>query len=221
MIKMDDKAEGGMNPMMLYLVMMFLMFFLLGNEWVQTSIKVFGDAVFYPLIGFGGKYPMMTIILAGTLVVLLSGFFQNLFTNWWKMGENQELSKSFQKEMGKARKEGNTNRVNKLMKMQPKIMKKQTESQSDMMKPMMFLFIFIVPIFIWLRSFLGGLDYFFFTTPWSSTVSYFESPILWQNWMWIYLIFSYVVGSIIRSIFKYLKLSGRFFNFKGKKRGSY
>ena len=114
--------------------------------------------------------------------------------DWKKMGEAQEAQKAFQKEIQKARKEGNTNRQNKLMKMQPQIMKKQTEAQGGMMKQMVFLFIFIVPIFIWLRYFLGGLDYYFFTVPWGNGVSLFYKPALMQAWLWIYMIFAMVVG---------------------------
>ncbi len=84
------------------------------------------------------------------------------------MGEVQETPKAFQKEIQKARKEGNTNRINKLMKMQPEMMKKQTDASSGSMKSMLFLIIFIFPIFIWLRSFLADLDHYYFTVPWAN-----------------------------------------------------
>jgi len=203
MRKMNDYAQA--NQMLMLMVLMFLMIFIFGNPeisaWLATSIHT----VFYPLIGFGGSYPMLTLILAGIIVVSLSSFFQNLFTDWKKMAESQELSKAFQKELSKARKEGNTNRVNKLMKMQPQIMKKQTEASSGMMKPMIFLFIFIVPIFMWLRYFLGGLDYYYFTVPWGvEGVSLFFKPFLMQAWLWVYLIFSMVIGQLIRQGMKYV-----------------
>ena len=130
-----------------------------------------------------------------------------------------ELTKS-QKEIQKARKEGNTNRVNKLMKMQPEIMKKQTEASSGMMKPMLFLIIFIWPIFMWLRGFLGGLDYFYFTVPWADGVSFFSKPLLFQAWLWLYLIFSMVFGQLIRQGLKFISLSDWWKNFKSNIRPS-
>ncbi len=63
------------------------------------------------------------------------------------MGETQETQKAFQKEIQKARKEGNTNRISKLMKMQPEMMKKQQEASSGSMKSMLFLIIFILAYF--------------------------------------------------------------------------
>jgi uncharacterized membrane protein (DUF106 family) len=141
--------------------------------------------------------------------VFLSSFFQNLFTDWKKMGKSQQMTKAFQKEISKARKEGDTNRVNALMKKQPEIMKQQTEASSGMMKPMFFLFIFIVPIFMWLRFFLGNLSYFYFTVPWGTGVSLFDKPIgfLWQAWLWLYLAFSMVVGQVIRQGLKWISWS--------------
>jgi uncharacterized membrane protein (DUF106 family) len=207
MEKMDTKGQS--NQLLLLMLLMFVMLFIFGDPNISSFLAVSLNSVFYPLVGFNGLYPVLTLVLAGTIVVTLSSFFQNLFTDWKKMGESQEFTKSFQKEMQKARKEGNTNKVNKLMKMQPQIMKRQTEASSGMMKPMFFLFIFIVPIFMWLRFFLGNLEYFYFTVPWTSGVSLFDRPIgfLWQTWLWLYLIFSMVFGQIIRQGLKWISWS--------------
>jgi uncharacterized membrane protein (DUF106 family) len=200
------KNMGQANQMLLLLLLMFVMLFIFGDPGISSFIALSLNSFFYPLIGFNGTYPLLTIIIAGTFVVFLSSFFQNLFTDWKKMGESQEITKSFQKEITNARKEGNTNKVNKLMKMQPDIMKRQTEASSGMMKPMFFLFVFIVPIFMWLRFFLGNLPYYYFTVPWDSTISLFDR-FLWQYWLWLYLIFSMVIGQVIRQGLKWISWS--------------
>jgi len=215
MRRMDDKAAQGSQLLTMMLVM-FVMMFIFADPNISALIAVTLDSAFYPLIGFGGSCPVLTIILAGILVVSLSSFFNNLFADWKKMGEMQELSRAFQKEVTAARKEGNTNRVNKLMKMQPEIMKKQTEAQSGMMKPMIFLFIFIVPIFMWLRYFLGGLSYYYFTAPWANGGLLYYKPFLMQSWLWIYMMFSMVVGQIIRQGLKWISWSDWWKETKGK-----
>lgn len=205
MRKMNDIAQS--SQLLILMLLMFVMLFIFGDPGISAMISTSLNTVFYPLIGFSGNYPVLTLVLAGIFVVFLSSFFQNLFTDWKKMGESQEITKAFQKEMTAARKEGNTNRVNKLMKMQPEIMKRQTEASSGMMKPMFFLFLFIVPIFMWLRFFLGGLEYYYFTVPWSTSISFFDKPFLWQAWLWLYLIFSMVVGQVIRQGLKWISWS--------------
>ncbi len=198
-------SQGG--QMMLLMLLMFLMLFIFGDPGISSAIVAAINVIFYPLIGFNGRYPVLTLFLAGTIVVFLSSFFQNLFVDWKKMSESQEISKAFQKELSKARKEGNMKRVKKLMKLQPEIMRKQTEASSGMMKPMLFLFIFIVPIFMWLRAFLGLVPYYYFTVPWDGRVSLFDRSILWQAWLWLYLIFSTIVGQVIRQGLKWLTWS--------------
>jgi uncharacterized membrane protein (DUF106 family) len=179
------------------------------------------DYVLMPLIGFGEQYPVLTLFFAGLIVVFLSSLLTNFFTDWKKMGESQEMSKAFQKEITKARREGNTNRVNKLMKMQPEIMRKQTEASGGMMKPMLFLIIFIWPIFIWLRTFLASIPHYYLTVPWANQVSFFSYPFNFgQAWLWLYLLFSMAVGQIIRQGLKYISWSDWWKNVKSKIRPS-
>ena len=212
--KLDEKAQG--STLILLMLVMFIMMFVFSNPSVQYAVIGFGQTVFYPIIGFGGSYPILTIFLAGLFVVFLSSIMTNFFTDWIKMGESQEVTKAFQKEMQNARKEGNKNRLNKLMKMQPEIMKKQTEASGGMMKPMVFLIIFIWPIFMWLRHFLANLDHYSFSVPWAESVSFFDKPFLMQAWLWLYLIFSMVVGQVIRQGIKYISWSEQWKNFKEK-----
>jgi len=211
-IKMNDKAQG--SQLLMLMLLMFVMIFIFGDPNIRSMIALSLNSVFYPIIGFGGNYPLLTIFLAGILVVFLSSFFTNLFTDWKAMGKAQDASRAFQKEINKARKEGNTNRVKKLMKMQPQIMKMTTESSSKMMKPMLFLFIFIAPIFIWIIHFLGNLEYYFFTVPWTTGVSLFDKVILMSNWFLVYLLISMVLGQLIRQGLKWISWSDWWQNIK-------
>ena len=212
--KMNNKAQGSsMTYMMLFLVLMMLFMFSGAGPILG---EIFGAAL-EPIIGFGGQYPILTIVLAGIIVVTLSGSLTNFFTDWKKMGEMQQTQKAFSAAMQKARKEGNQNRVNKLMKMQPELMRKQQEASSGSMKSMLFLFIFIWPIFIWLRTFLAGLSHYYFTAPWANSVSLIPGnadKFIMQNWLWIYLIFSMVIGQVIRQGLKYISWSDWWKNVK-------
>jgi len=216
---MDDKAQGST---LLYL-MLFMMIILFVMPYLGPILGYYFGLVLEPVIGFNGNYPVLTLAFAGLIVVFLSSSLTNFFTDWKKMGESQEISRAFQKEITEARKTGNTNKVNKLMKMQPQIMKRQTEASSGMMKPMLFLIIFIWPIFMWLRGFLGGLDYYYFTAPWGNMVSLIPSDpekFIMQTWLWLYLIFSMVFGQMIRQGLKYISWSDWWQNIKGKIRPS-
>ena len=215
MKRMDDMAmaQGSSN------LMLFMLFFVMILFVMPTFGPILGAYFGYvlePIIGFNGQFPVMTLLFAGLIVVTISSLLTNFFTNWKKMGETQETQRAFQKELADARKKGNTNRVNKLMKMQPELMRRQTEASSGMMKPMVFLIIFIWPIFMWLRGFLGDMPYYYFTVPWANSVSLFSKPFLFQAWLWIYLIFSMVFGQLIRQGLKLVSWSDWWKNTKKK-----
>ncbi len=207
MKKLDDAAQAG--QLLLLMILLFLMIIIFGDANIRNVVALSLNSVFAPLIGFGGANPLLTIVLAGILVVFLSSFFTHLFTNWKAMGKAQEASKAFNKEISKARREGNTNRIQKLMKMQPQIMRMTTQSSGGMMKSMFFLFIFIAPIFIWLTYFLGSIVYYaYFTVPWGQGVSLFgRASFLMSNWFLLYLIFSFLAGQLIRQGLKWISWS--------------
>lgn len=212
MRKLDNAAQTG--QMLLLMVLLFVMILIFGNENIRSTVALSLNSVFAPLIGFGGSNPLVTIVLAGIVVVFLSSFFTHLFTNWKAMGQAQEASKAFNKEITKARKEGNSNRLQKLMKMQPQIMKMTTQSSGGMMKSMFFLFIFIAPIFIWLTYFLGNIVYYsYFTVPWGNGVSLFgRDGFLMSNWFFLYMLFSFLAGQLIRQGLKWLSWTDRWKN---------
>jgi uncharacterized membrane protein (DUF106 family) len=207
MKKLDDVAQAG--QMLLLMLLLFVMILIFGDANIRNLVAYSLNSVFAPFIGFSGANPLLTIILAGVIVVFLSSFFTHLFTNWKAMGQAQEASKAFNKEITKARREGNTNRMQKLMKMQPQIMKMTTQSSGGMMKSMFFLFIFIAPIFIWLTYFIGTVvHYDYFTVPWANGVSLFgKASFLMSNWFFLYLIFSFLAGQLIRQGLKWISWS--------------
>ncbi len=217
MRKLSNKAQG--SNLLMLMILMMMMFFIMPT--LAPIIAGYLHIVLMPVIGFNGQNPVLTVFFAGVIVVIFSSLLTNFFTDWKNMGESQETSRAFQKEITKARREGNTNRVNKLMKMQPEIMRRQTDASSGMMKPMVFLIIFIWPIFMWLRAFLSGLSYYYFTVPWANQVSFFSYPFNFgQAWLWLYLIFSIAIGQVLRQGLKYLSWSDWWKNIKGKIRPS-
>lgn len=212
MKKMDNYAQG--SQMMLLMLFLLMMLFIMPT--FGPILGTYAGYALEPIIGFNGKYPILTIFFAGIIVVMCSSLLTNLFTDWLAMGRAQETSKAFQKEISQARKEGNTNKVNKLMKKQPEIMKLTTQSSSGMMKPMVFLMIIIWPIFIWLRGFLADLSYHYFTVPWSSGVFIFDNMLPGGLWLWVYLIVSIVFGQVIRQSLKVLAWSDWWKNIRKK-----
>jgi hypothetical protein len=74
---------------------------------------------------------------------------------------------------------------------------------------------------MWLRFFLIQLPHYYFTVPWAENVSFFSWPFgFGQAWIWIYLIFSMVIGTVIRHGLKYISWSNWWKNVKARIRPS-
>ena len=98
MNKRSNSAQGS-SQLLLLMLLMFVMLFIFGDPNISAFIATSLNAVFYPLIGFNGDFPVLTLVLGGIIVVFLSSFFQSLFTDWKKMGESQHITREFQKEI--------------------------------------------------------------------------------------------------------------------------
>ena len=213
----DVKPTTSQNPMMYMLLFLFLIMIVV--PYVGPILGVAFGYILAPMIGFNAKYPVLTIALAGAFVVALSSLFNNLFTDWRAMGRVQEISKAFNKELTQARKENDTQKVKKLMKMQPEILQMSTQSSFGTMKAMVPLIILIFPIFIWLRVFLSGSPYLFFTVPWANRVALYDRTVM-QNWLLLYFVFSTVFGQVFRQAFKAIALSDWWQNIKGQRKSA-
>ena len=93
------------------------------------------------------------------------------------MAEIQTKMGAYNKEMGEARQNGNEAKMKKLFAMQPQIMMLQSEMMASQMKPMAFTMIIAIPIIMWLRIFVNGLDLQVMSLPWEPNYSLDED--LW------------------------------------------
>lgn len=110
--------------------------------------------VLNPVIGFGGAYPLLTILLASMVLVVATTAIRHFMVDWVNMARVQEAMRAFQKEFFEARKSNNTFKIKRLEEAQPEIMSLQADMTSEQMKPMAFTMLFVVPIFAWLGTFV-------------------------------------------------------------------
>ncbi len=173
--------------------------------------------VFNPVIGFGGNFPVLTIMLAGTLMVLATTSIRHFTTDWLEMAKFQAYMRAFQKEFGAARKENNTYRLKILTDKQPELMKKQQQVSAAQMKTMPYTMIVVIPLFAWMLQFLLGLDYHFFSAPWNAEVEMFGTGgifgpnrgSVFPHWILLYMTLSIPLGALVQKTMKYISWKER------------
>ncbi len=193
----------------LNIVLFVAMFYIILQPKIRNAMGEGLDKVLGPVIGFDGRYPVLTIMIAGALMVLFTTAVRHFTTDWLDMAKNQAFMREFQKEFSKARKENNTYRIKKLTEKQPEVMQKQSEMSSKQLKTMPYTMIIVVPLFAWLFHFLTAtVDYTFYSNPWNPNVDMFSTNVF-PNWILLYMTLSIPVGALVQKSMKYLSWKER------------
>lgn len=205
--------------------MLIVMIIIMGLYWVDASavegnnhlIGGILNAVFQ-VIDFGGQFPVVTLMLMGSIMILLSSGLRTLMTDMIEQRKAQEFNSAFQKELRQARMENNRYKLKKLTDMQPQIMAKTMESSNQMMKIMPYTMFIVVPIFLWVRYFVDvtvrAADNLFINIPWAmegatggidlmATIGFIPA------WVLVYSLVSIPLGQIIMRVVRYFQFKKR------------
>ena len=169
--------------------------------------------VLFPLIGFGGAYPTLTILLAGLLTTTISSIIRDHYTNWVKQARTQSIMRAWQRERMEAMRKGQQTRLKNLMEAQKGFQKDQMELMSTPYKSMMWTFFLFIVLFTWLRLFvdvtLSNLGNQWIAVPWSSHVYLLNPGYVLPVWVLLYSLLAIPFGQIITRVLKYVRFQRR------------
>ncbi len=199
-------GTGGQPPKkggnLMTFVTIALVFFVMFNEGLRSALGHYVGILLNPIIGFDGKWPVLTILIAGTLMVLLTTLIRHFTTDWLEQAKFQSYMRAFNKELMTARKDNNTYKMKKLQDRQADVLRKQQEVQMKTMKMMPFTMIIVIPLFAWLFEFLTDLGYWWYSAPWNPTVDMFGTTIF-PHWVLLYMALSIPLGALVQKAMKY------------------
>jgi uncharacterized membrane protein (DUF106 family) len=187
----------------LTIAMIAIVFLVILDPKLRTATGNAVGFVLNPIIGFGGAFPVLTILIAGTIMVVATTAMRHFTTDWLETAKTQAYMREFNKEFMAARKENNTYRLKTLTAKQPEVMKKQQEMSTKQLKNMPLTMIVVIPLFAWLANFLLSLDYQFYSAPWNPTVSMLDTTIF-PHWILLYMSLSIPTGALFGKAMKYL-----------------
>ena len=200
---------GGSSQMMI-MMMMFMTMFIMFIEPMRNAVGGAAWVVLYPMIGLDSKYPVITLFMAGLVMVLLTTVIRHYFIDWVSSAKNQAMMKDFNKELRDSRMAQNDKKVTMLMAKQPEIMKINMESSMAQMKPMAFTMIFIIATFTFLGVFVNDLSSSMFSVPWNYNVDFQTSIVCaFQNWIFVYMLISLSFGQVLQRMLKLVTFSKR------------
>ncbi|MEF8832124.1 MAG: EMC3/TMCO1 family protein [Candidatus Thermoplasmatota archaeon] len=162
--------------------------------------------VLYPVIGFEGKYPILTLMLAGSIMITFSTVIRDQMMDWVEMAENQKISSKFNKKLMQAKRANKQTKVKKMEKKQEEISKLSMKSFKPQLKSMAVTMVFILTIFGWIWTFVGGLSNTMFSVPWafsadlSGELPYCFMPF--PMWIGVYMLVSLPLTQVLMVVLK-------------------
>jgi len=179
---------------------------------VGVGFATIANIMLFPVIGFGGLLPTVTILFAGVMTTTISAIIRNHYTNWVKMARTQKVMAAWRKEQMEALRKGQTTKLAKLKEAQAGFMKDTMEMQTTPLKSMAWTMLLFIVIFTWLRLFvdvlLENLGNQWIAVPWSSQV-YLNSVYVFPSWVLLYSLLAIPFGLIITRVLKYVRFSRR------------
>jgi Predicted membrane protein len=197
---MDLKKHGGTIALILAMGLMLSY----GIPPVRDGIGLAMNFLFGPLLGV---FPFFVVILIlSTLTGLYSSILQKYTIDYERMQEAQVRMKEFQKEFREAQLSEDEKKIKKLEGRRDKMMQEQLELSRDQFKPMAYILLVSVPIFLWLLYVMPTLIaenstylYKTITFPYLGEVLLTESAISFvPAWILWYMLCSLSISQIIR-----------------------
>ncbi len=203
----QEAQKATMSSMMIMLITMFMLIAILP---FYPVLSAFMGPYIYAALGFGGKYPIITIILMAVILGSLTTILRELVTDWKKMIRYQHKMNQWMKAYREALQKKNTYMIKKLQEAQVELL----SEQADVMKKQQYLYpitmILVIPMFAGLYGALykmsGGAPELFIALPWEPHWNLFDVRYVFPNWLLIYSGVSLIFGTALTNLINYIRL---------------
>lgn len=203
-------AQGAGGSQMIMFMMFFMTMMIMFIPSMRDAVGNMAWFILFPIIGFGKNFPVITVLLAGMVMISFTTIIRHYFIDWVDAARNQSMMKDFNKQLRDARMARNEAKTAKLMKKQPEIMKMSMSSTMSQMKPMVFTMIFIIGTFTFLGVFVNSLPSTMFSVPWAYNVNLATAIVcVFTNWILLYFLVSMSFGQVLQRVLKMYSFNKR------------
>lgn len=179
---------------------LFLMFGILFIPELRIGVGNIVGLLLNPLLNEPIKLPFhMILFILATLTGLYASWIQKYTMDWKLMKRVQERMKAFQKEFKETQLSGNAQKLKKLEAQRNEMMADQMAMTKQQFKPMLYISIISIPLFMWAYSAIIHTPEYSMIFPFWGEQK-LSGIVFWvlQYWIYWYFICSLPVSQIIR-----------------------
>lgn len=172
---------------------------ILGQEFRQSMGAAVG-VLMDPVLALVGQENFHLILLVmAVITALYASLIQKYTIDWELMRNTQERMKVFQKEFREAQLSQNTYMLKKLEDQRKEMMEDQMKMSKQQFKPMAYISIISLPLFMWAYYFISGHGNATMVFPfWGEQLLTTQVFGPFQHWIYWYFISSLGVSQLIR-----------------------
>ena len=197
------KSVGG--GMMGFFIIMLIVMGIYSIQPIRDAVAQVADVILSPFFSIFGNEPyswVIVILVLSALTGLYSSLLQKYTIDYEKMQVQQQKMKDFQKLFREAQLSGDEKRVRKLNEKREKLMEDQMAMSQEQFKPMGWMMLITVPIWIWLFWTISGFpveELPTITFPYWGQLALSDSTALFlPAWIIWYMICSLCLSQVIR-----------------------
>lgn len=214
------QGPSGFIFILSFVLLMYIMFNKSGD-----SISDISGIVLNPLIGFSGKFPLLTMLCGGIITISVSSTVRHFMADWVDTAKKQKVMNEYNKVVREATKSGNQSLQERLNTQQQEIMGMQSSMMMTQMKSSIMTMVIAILIFRWIYSFIWSVPQPTITLPWDTTWALTDMAfeqlcgsmcILGGSggagggmpyWIFVYIIVTIPIGQALMRGLKYFEFS--------------
>ena len=207
---MADGDQGeelpGLGSMMTPLLLLVLMSVLIINPTIRTYLASSADSILTPMVPFSDRWFVITVALLGSSIMIVNTVFRSFFMDPMKQAHLAHRNKQIRKLLNEARMDRDKVRMDKIQKLQQRLMPEQMKLQNSMMKPMMYTFVFIIAIFSWMALNVESFRVGYVSLPWRAEWHLIDDKVFFfPAWIATYITTSAPLGRVVDRHIKLLR----------------
>ncbi len=214
----EVQNEAQAQPMQLfnfrrfvYIFMGILAIMVMFDPKLRESLGVLIGTPLFAAVGFDGRYPFLTLLFVGSIMIIFSTIVRDLLMDWVEMAEIQKKTAAFNKERMDARMNNKTTKLKKLDKMQPEISEMQMRTMKPQIKSMAITMVVVISIFAALWTFLDNIPNKSYSVPWALNAHFMNNigPLPFPQWIGVYMLASIPIGQAFRLVLQIITFDRR------------
>ena len=194
------------------LVFLFLLgIWMLFDQSARNQIAVGIGSLLYPVIGFGGTDPLLTMFLAGVIQMTVSAIAYNFTTDWVESAKVQAHSKAIRPLQMAAIRSGKKHQLEALKPHMDDLSARQSKMMIGQLKGMAVTWFLLIAIYTWVGIFLDGLNpnHTAMVILFGTNVNLMGMAWIMPVWFLVFSMYTLPLNLVLRRFLKHQSLSQR------------